>query len=208
VRTPAQWAQDFAAQGFFRRTDIDASFLSPWAVVFSRQELTAVETVSRYESLLAPLSREVVAKRQALLEVQRELDSRAGIPAEEIERLRAETARAVAERDEAVASRTRAIADRDRLLDELTELRRGGTPDEQMVRLALVDEVVGLKAELVQARLRADNAVMDASDEVEFLRGELADVRRDLEETRRSITWRIGRGALTPVRMARRLRHR
>jgi hypothetical protein len=208
VRTAAQWAQDFAAHGFFRRTDIDASFLSPWAVVFSRQELTAVETVSRYEQLLAPLSREVVAKRQALLEVQRELDRRSGTPDEEVQRLRDEVAKATADREEAVAARQRVIVDRDRLLDELTALRGNGAPEDQLVRLALVDEIVGLKAELVQARLRADNAVMDASDEAEFLKEELKDVRQDLEDTRRSVTWRVGRSALAPVRMARRLRHR
>jgi SAM-dependent methyltransferase len=206
VRTPAAWAQDFASHGFFRRTDIDASFLSPWAVVFSRQKQTVVETVSRYETLLAPLSREVIAKRQALLEVQRDLDRARGVTDEERGRLNADLERANRERDDARAGERRAVEDRDRLLDELTSLRRGGGPDEQLVRLAMVDEVIGLKAELVQARMRADNAVVDASDEVERLRGELEDVRDELSAVKASVTWRVGRGALTPVRVARRLR--
>jgi hypothetical protein len=208
VRPPAAWAQDFAAHGFFRRTDIDASFLSPWAVVFSRQNQTVVETVSRYETLLAPLSREVIAKRQALLEVQRHLDRATGVVDEERDLLQAELKRVTSERDDALAVQRRAIDDRDHLLDELAELRGAGTPDDQLARLAMVDELVSLKAELVQARLRADNAVMDASDEVERLREELEGIRRDLHEVKTSVTWRVGRGALTPVRVARRMRRR
>ncbi len=60
---------------------------------------------------------------------------------------------------------------------------------------------MGVKAELVQARLRADNAVMDAFG--------LADrLSEQLQEVRASTTWRIGRLAMTPVRVARRLRQR
>ena len=37
VRPPEAWAADFAEHGFFRNLDVDASFLTPWAVVFERQ---------------------------------------------------------------------------------------------------------------------------------------------------------------------------
>jgi SAM-dependent methyltransferase len=201
VRPPASWAQDFAAQGFFRRTDIDASFLSPWAVVFSRQQPTVVEVVSHYETLLAPLSREVIAKRQALLEVQRDLERSNGLVDEERGALQAEIGRLTAALEEALATRERVTHQRDRLQDELVELRGAGTPDEQLVRLALVDELIGVKAELVQARMRADNAVMDAFGEADRL-------SEQLQEVRQSVTWRVGRAAMTPVRVARRLRRR
>ena len=201
VRPPASWAQDFALHGFFRRTDIDASFLSPWAVVFTRQQPTVVETVARYESLLAPLSQEVIAKRQGLLEAQRDLERSHGVVVEERDALHAEIARLTAERDEAIAVREQMAAQQDRLQDQLVELRGGGRPDEQLVRLALVDELIGVKAELVQARMRAENAVMDANVHAELLIEELAEVKD-------SVTWRLGRAMLLPVRIARRLRRR
>jgi hypothetical protein len=87
------------------------------------------------------------------------------------------------------------------LQDELVELRGAGTPDQQLVRLALVDELIGVRAELVQARMRADNAVLDAS--VQAVR-----LAEELEEVKNSVTWRLGRAGLTPVRVARRLRRR
>jgi SAM-dependent methyltransferase len=201
VRPPASWAQDFAAHGFFRRTDIDASFLSPWAVVFTRQQPTVVETVSRYESLLAPLAFEVIAKRQKLLEVQRDLERSSGVQDEERGALQAEIGRLTGLLEQSEAARERITQQRDRLHDELVELRGAGTPDVQLVRLALVDELMGVKAELAQARLRADNAVMDAFGEADRLSEQLRDIRA-------SVTWRIGRAALTPVRVARRLRRR
>jgi len=202
VRPAAAWAQDFATHGFFRRSDVDASFLSPWAVVFTRQQPTVVETVTRYESLLAPLLREVMDKRQALLEVQRELDrAREGATDDERAALLADVARLTDERDQAVAAQARLITARDRLQDELSELRGSGSTDDQLIRLALVDELMGVKAELAQARLQADNAVMDALEETDRLAEQLDDVRK-------SVTWRVGRTALLPVRAVQRLRRR
>jgi hypothetical protein len=201
VRPPASWAQDFAMHGFLRRTDIDASFLSPWAVVFTRQEATVVQTVARYENLLAPLSREVIAKRQALLEAQRDLDQEHGLAAQQRGALQAEIARLTTERDEALAAREQMAAQRDRLQEELVELRGNGRPDEQLLRMALVDELVGVKAELVQARLRAENAEFEANIHAEELIEELAEVKQ-------SVTWRLGRAMLLPIRVARRLRQR
>jgi SAM-dependent methyltransferase len=208
VRTPASWAQDFARHGFFRRTDVDASFLSPWAVVFSRRRPTVVELVNHYETLVAPLSREVVAKRQALLEVQRELDRLRAQVAEQDAGLQADVRQLRVEKERWQSVQNELIADRDRLQDELVRLRSGGTPDEQLVRLAMVDELIGLRAEVVQARIRADNAVADARKENEELVQQLKVSRDELDEIRETVTWRIGRASLLPVRMARRLRRR
>lgn len=206
VRPPASWAADFARHGFFRRSDVDASFLSPWAVVFSREKVTAVEVVHRYETVLTPVWREAQEKRQALLEAQRELDRLRSLPDSEREASQAEMARVQAERDAAVASRDRAVADRDRLQDELVRLRGGGELNEQLLRLALVDELMGVKAELAQARMRADHAVADATVESKRYQRELETTLAALNETRNSVTWRLGRAALAPVRAARRVR--
>lgn len=73
VNPTAQWASWFAERGFFRRTDIDATFLTPWAIVFERRDLTPALLVEAYESLIAPLRLEVSAKRQALLDADRDL---------------------------------------------------------------------------------------------------------------------------------------
>jgi hypothetical protein len=67
--------------------------------------------------------------------------------------------------------------------------------------MALVDELVGVKAELVQARLRAENAEFEANIHAEELIEELAEVKQ-------SVTWRLGRAMLLPIRVARRLRQR
>jgi hypothetical protein len=233
VRTPASWAQDFARHGFFRRTDIDASFLSPWAVVFQRQQLTAVELTARYEALLAPLSREVVAKRQALLEVQRELDRSRDVDGSDRAALQEKIVELEHARDRAVREREDIAADRDRLVRDLVQLREGGDDADQLVRLGLVDELIGMKAELTQARLVAENAAADAQalvdaaeEKARALNEELAATHADLHHSRlqeqrlraeleqatgevaalrASITWRSGRLVLGPARALRRL---
>lgn len=73
VRPVANWVSWFAQRGFFRRTDIDASFVSPWAAVFERQTPSLVELAFSYETELGPLREEVVKKRAALLEANREI---------------------------------------------------------------------------------------------------------------------------------------
>jgi SAM-dependent methyltransferase len=81
VRPPADWAAAFAERGFYRRTDIDLSFLTPWAVLFERADLDTRAVVHRYESYAYPLHIEVLDKRAALLEAHRTIstayDSRA-----------------------------------------------------------------------------------------------------------------------------------
>ena len=46
VREPAAWAASFAERGFFRRTDVDLSFLAPWTVLFERADVTRRELVT------------------------------------------------------------------------------------------------------------------------------------------------------------------
>jgi SAM-dependent methyltransferase len=71
VRPPADWAATFAEHGFFRRTDVDLSFLTPWAVLFERVDLDTRAVVHRYEAYAYPLRIEVLEKRAALLEAHR-----------------------------------------------------------------------------------------------------------------------------------------
>src|SRR5665647_3602615 len=71
VRPPADWAASFAERGFFRRTDVDLGFLTPWAVLYERADLDTRAVVHRYEAYAYPMRVEVLDKRAALLEAHR-----------------------------------------------------------------------------------------------------------------------------------------
>ena len=73
VREPAAWAASFAERGFFRRTDVDLSFVAPWTVLFERADLTQRDVVYRYERYAYPMRIEVLEKRAALRDAHREL---------------------------------------------------------------------------------------------------------------------------------------
>lgn len=68
------WAAWFAERGFFRRTDVDVSMIAPWAVIFERGEPTLHELTKRYEHQYARVRTELLEKRRALLEADRELN--------------------------------------------------------------------------------------------------------------------------------------
>jgi SAM-dependent methyltransferase len=74
VREPPAWAASFAERGFFRRTDVDLSFLAPWAVLFERADLTRRDLVYRYEQYAYPMRVEVLEKRTALRDAHRKID--------------------------------------------------------------------------------------------------------------------------------------
>lgn len=232
IRQPASWAQDFGQQGFFRRTDIDASFLSPWAVVYQRQQLTALQAVARYETLLQPLLREVQDKRQALLDLRRQLDEAAAPVMRERDRLLTQIQALTADRYHTVDQRNAIAAE--------LEAVRGS--DTLLTQLAVVDELMGVKAQLHQSQVRAEAAIQASGREAERLKvmlnaanEELAGVKaeaeqalrqamvrtdearelarlavrdrdRDVQQIRSSISWRIGQAVLLPVRLARRIR--
>jgi SAM-dependent methyltransferase len=75
VHDNRQWGGWFADRGFYRRTDVDLGFLTPWAVLFERADLSARQVVARYEDVLNPLVTEILAKREALLASQREVQA-------------------------------------------------------------------------------------------------------------------------------------
>lgn len=92
------WAAWFAERGFFRRVDVDVSMIAPWAVVFERGEPTLHELVKRYEQQYARVRTELLEKRRALLEADRQVNSLRSrvderpVDTEEVDRLRAEVA--------------------------------------------------------------------------------------------------------------------
>ncbi len=52
------WAQILAGQGFRRDFDLDASFISPWAAMFTRSNEPITRTIAGYEGKLAALQRD------------------------------------------------------------------------------------------------------------------------------------------------------
>lgn len=73
TKPTAAWAAWFAERGFYRRTDVDLTFLSPWAVLFERADRSVRDLVQAYETQLATLNAELLEKRAALLASHRNI---------------------------------------------------------------------------------------------------------------------------------------
>lgn len=230
VRQPAAWAQDFAVHGFFRRTDVDASFLSPWAVMLQRTEVTTAELATRYEGYVAALSREVLEKRRALLDAQRLVDEQSAPALQESASLRAQAEGLHAEiaglNGEIARLHTQEIAG---LHAEIARLRSADVLADNAAKLAVLDEVIGLRAELAEAKVEQDayaeplrQELADARASIETLTAQLATARAEIgtrpaggafgasrtvteavaakeAEMKGSRTWRIGRMVLGPA---------
>lgn len=131
VRPVADWLAAFATRGFFRRTDVDVSFIAPWAVCVERGTPSLRDLVHRYESALTPLRVEVVAKRAALLDAQRELTrAEARQESDEVRRLQHELLRL---RDHAIGAEAAAGAARAALEQKEREL--GALRDSEAMKL-------------------------------------------------------------------------
>lgn len=80
VQPSEYWVELFARNGFFRDVDYDASYITPWAIRFRRQETSLVRLARNYERIFAPLShtnnalrRHVIADRELLEENERQI---------------------------------------------------------------------------------------------------------------------------------------
>lgn len=73
VQPPANWSVMFADQGFYRRFDVDATFLSRVAVVYERREATIRRLVHEYETALWTVRHENFGTRAAVLTRDRRL---------------------------------------------------------------------------------------------------------------------------------------
>jgi SAM-dependent methyltransferase len=121
VQEPAAWAGSFAGRGLFRRTDVDLSFLAPWAALFERADVTKRDLVYRYElgagdlkSRLDELQSRLDERTAANLDLRQQLlttrDQAIGAEAEAAEwRHRCEDA--VAPPDTAYSSTTRRMGE-------------------------------------------------------------------------------------------------
>ncbi|MFT4287268.1 class I SAM-dependent methyltransferase [Nocardioides sp.] len=174
VRPTADWASYFAERGFFRRTDFDASFLTPWAVLFERADRQPAAVVHQYETLLSPLQLEVFEKRQALVAVDRE---------------RNDLRRALGDlQDRDPAPDPREARAREVILSDQALLANHA-------ELVSRDSVVGLEATIV--RLEAELAAQRAR--ARTLRRRLREALAETKSLRQSHTWRVGRVVTSPL---------
>jgi trans-aconitate methyltransferase len=157
TRPTAQWAAWFAERGFFRRTDVDLSFLSPWAVLFERSDLTLHTLTQRYEQQFAVVNTELMEKRLALLESHRRIlrlneQLESGVSGK-----LAEQAALVEEwRDEVLEARHQLLTTRDHVIGTEAEVARL-TRDNERLRgeVARVrKQVKVVRGRLEQARSR------------------------------------------------------
>ena len=89
VRQPEEWAEAFARRGFFRDTDFDASFVTPWAVRFRKRRESMPRLVREYERAFARADLERNELRGQVLNFDREVQAEAA----EAPRLRTELTR-------------------------------------------------------------------------------------------------------------------
>ena len=168
VREPAVWAGLFAERGLFRRTDVELSFLAPWAALFERADVTVRDLVYRYEHCAYPLRVEVLQKHAALPDAQRKIS--------ELDR----TGSGSAARSSDLQSRLDDLQSR---LDECT----AANLDHRHKLLTSRDHAIGAEAEAAQWRLRCEDAVanLDTAYSSTSLRVGKAIVRRIAKRARR-----------------------
>jgi SAM-dependent methyltransferase len=87
VRPAGYWTSLFADHGFVRRFDVDASFVSPWALVLEKRTVPQRQLVHEYEAGMWELRRVARGTRQAVLDREHKL----GNAHRENEALRART---------------------------------------------------------------------------------------------------------------------
>lgn len=135
-RAPEEWSAVFARHGFYREVDTDASFLAPWAVVYSRRELTTFQAVLEFDRQIARLKAENTELRRRVIEQDKQLDAAHAVDADErVAQLREEL---LAARDEATA----ALADRARVGAQIREHERQAEERARAVDFANVDRTV------------------------------------------------------------------
>lgn len=165
VQPPEYWAELFAAQGFFRDVDFDATFVTPWAVRFRRSREPLPRILRDYERRFWQFSMERNDTRAFSTEVQRDL-------AQTVQRLRAaeqerDSARLALDAERAASADARAF-----LQQESTQLAE--------IRASLQRE----STQLAQARaLLESESATAAAVRATFQQGveQLAEVRSTLE---------------------------
>ncbi|WP_127480263.1 class I SAM-dependent methyltransferase [Nocardioides pantholopis] len=171
VHPTAQWAAWFAERGFYRRTDADTSFLTTWAILFERAELSKRTVVERYEAQLAPLNAEILDKRRALLDAHRRID-----------RLTTEAARSRPD-DDALLARHAALVARDNVIGLEAQI---GVLQAQLAQAR--SRLTKTRAKLAGARTQLKRARAMAKRR-----------QHEVDALRESRSWRVGQAVVSPL---------
>jgi SAM-dependent methyltransferase len=75
VRPPEEWAEAFARHGFYRDVDFDASFITKWAVRFTRRAVPMHRIVRDYERRFWPMRTSEQDARAYALELQQRVEA-------------------------------------------------------------------------------------------------------------------------------------
>ena len=170
VKPTAIWVEWFGERGFFRGTDLDLSYLSPWALVLERRSLSPAQVAHAYETELEPLREEVVAKRAELLAASRRLG----------------------ELETALRGGRGLLSDHDPAFISADRV------------LGLLDQIIGLRAELAEAKYQQDRTLRVARAEMRRSMQEAQDralaSEQRVEEVLSSRSWRLGQAVIRPAR--------
>jgi len=118
VQQPEVWAQIFARNGFFRDLDYDASYITPWAVLYHRDSKRLEKLVFEYERKLWQFYKEnldVRGKNLKLIDELKQLDLSAKKFAD-IESIKNESSKKIM----SLAEAHKRIAELEKTLNEIT----------------------------------------------------------------------------------------
>jgi SAM-dependent methyltransferase len=73
VQPPEAWSEALAREGLLREVERDASYVTPWAALYTRREESLAETVRRYDRSWSRQRREADQLRDSLLAAQKRL---------------------------------------------------------------------------------------------------------------------------------------
>lgn len=187
VRSPADWAASFAERGFFRRTDVDLGFLTPWAVLYERADLDTRAVVHRYEAYAYPMRVEVLDKRAALLEahrtISRQHDASVTGPGGVEDPAHAEPASRVGSLE----------AEKAALEAQISELKHR--------LLTSRDHAIGAEA-------TAARAVIDLANAQYGFNAQKVSLEQEIQDLKASERWRVGGWVAAPASLMKRLRKR
>lgn len=197
VQPPEYWSALFAANGFLRDTDYDATYISPWAVLYRRRPIELTEVVRGYDRAWWRLRDENQRIRSALIETTAERDSLGTILTDaEWDDVRAHNDPAEALRS--LSSRIREDRSENGRVRELQEQ----LTEETHRRLVMQDELIGAqrRAGELAGRLAELESELVAHHS---LRGRCEEAETKYREVVESTTWRLAWKLLAPYRRLR-----
>lgn len=174
IRQPERWTREFAHRGFVRDVGFDAEFISPWAVLYVRNTRTWPEVIEDYDRQYWYDRREIHNTRQGIIALQADLSH-----------LDEQHKAAVGQgSDEAGQTIQQLKLELSRLRDEL----HGVLAERGSAR----GDAIRLQHQLAVAERLAQEAVAQRDE-----------LQQHIDDIHASTTWRVGRGAMAPVRALR-----